>query len=286
MKTLSPILCALSLCIVLIAPYARAQYIPLPTDVQPGASDANVKLPDFDVVSVRENKGDSHMMRWMYTPDGINITNLSVKNLVASAYNIRQYLISGGPSWVDSTAFDVQAKVADADVALFKKLPPTQRGLMLRKLLIERFHLAAHIETKTLPVYDLVVASGGPKFKAAAPDPPLSSDADPSDKPKPRGMITMGRGMTKMDDVPITALTNQLGYALDRPVIDKTGLTGKYDLSLKWRPDNQPPSDKGSDDELPGLFTALQEQLGLKLEPSKGPVDTLIIDHVEMPTEN
>ena len=96
----------------------------------------------------------------------------------------------------------------------------------------------------------------------------------------------MGSGFVKLEDMPLSALADQLGYTLDHPVIDKTGLTGKYDLSLKWRPDNQPPSDNGSGDELPGLFTAVQEQLGLKLESSKGPVPTLVIDHIEMPTEN
>jgi uncharacterized protein (TIGR03435 family) len=235
---------------------------------------------------VRENKGDSGMMRWMYTSDGINITNLSIKNLIASAYDIRQYLISGGPSWVDSTGFDVQAKVAAEDVPLFKKLSPAQRGFMLRKLLTERFHLAVHTETKTLPVYDLVVANGGPKLTASAPVPPPPPDADPSDRPKPRSWMSMGNGMLKLENMPLSSLANQLGYSLDHPVIDKTGLTGKYDLSLKWRPDNQPPSDNSSDDQAPGLFTALQEQLGLKLESSKGPVATLVIDHVEMPTEN
>jgi uncharacterized protein (TIGR03435 family) len=270
----------------LAAPSARAQYMPLPIDVQPTRDAANVKLPEFDVVSVRENKGDSGMSRWMYTPDGIDITNFSIKDLIASAYEIKRYLISGGPSWVDSAGFDVQAKVAAEDVAVFKNLPATQRGLMLRKLLIERFHLAVHIESKTLPVYNLVVAGGGPKLTVAAPDPPPAPDADPSDKPKPRSWISMGNGMVKLENMPLSGLVNQLGYSLDHPVIDKTGLTGKYDLSLKWRPDNQPPSDNSSADELPGLFTALQEQLGLKLEPSKGPVDTLIIDHVEMPTAN
>ncbi len=286
MKRLSPVLCALSFCIVISAAAARAQYMPLPTDVQPGAADANVKLPEFDVVSVCENKSDSGMMRWMYTPDGISITNLSIKNLIASAYNIKPYLISGGPSWVNSTGFDVQAKVAAEDVPLFKKLPATQRGLMLRKLLTERFHLAVHIENKTLPVYNLEVASSGPKLTATAPDPPPSPDVDPSDKPKMRGRITMGSGFVKLEDMPVSGLVNQLGYALDRPVIDKTGLTGKYDFSLKWKPDNQPASDSGSGEDLPDIFTAVQEQLGLKLEPSKGPVDTLVIDHVEMPSAN
>lgn len=286
MKRRVPVLCVLSLCMALAPSCARAQFMPLPTDVQPPGATANVKLPDFDVVSVRENKGDGHMMSWRSTDDGIDIQNLSIKNVIASAYDIKQFLISGGPSWVNSTGFDVQARVAAEDVPVFKKLSAAQRGFMLRKLLAERFHLVVHVETKTLPVYDLVVAGGGPKVKASAPDPPPDPDADPTAKPKPRGWISMGSGMVKLNDMPLSGLANELGYSLDHPVIDKTGLTGKYDLSLKWRPDNQPASDGNSGDDLPGLFTALQEQLGLKLEPSKGPVDTLVVDHVEKPTAN
>lgn len=286
MKRLSPVLCVLSFCMVLSAAAAPAKSMPLPTDVQPGAADTNVKLPEFDVVSVRQNKSDSRMMRWMYTPDGINVENLTLKNLIASAYDIRPYLISGGPSWINSTGFDIQAKVAASDVTIFKDLNATQRGLMLRKLLIERFHLAVHIQTKTLPVYDLVVVSAGSKLTASAPDPAPSPDADPTDKPKMRGRIMMGSGLVKLEHMPLSALANQLGYTLDRPVMDKTGLTGKYDLSLKWRPDNQPASDSGSGEDLPDIFTALQEQLGLKLEASKAPVQTLVIDHVELPSAN
>jgi uncharacterized protein (TIGR03435 family) len=260
--------------------------MPLPTAVLSESKDADVKLPEFDVASVKENKNDSHIMRWMYTADGIRITNLSLSNLIADAYNIRQYLISGGPSWVNSAGFDLDAKVDATDVETYKKLSPAQHRLMLQKLLADRFHLAAHIETKTLPVYDLVVAGSGSRLKASAPDPPPPADANPSDPPKPKGMIRMGAGRLELQDMPLGAFIEQLGYAVNRTVINKTGLTGKYDLSLKWTPDDQEPADSSPDNQAPHLFTALQEQLGLKLEPSKGPVDTLVIDHVEMPTEN
>ena len=286
MKRLSAKLRILSLVIVLAAPFAQAQSI-LPTAIQPEGKDADVKLPDFDVASVKQNKGESGMMGWRYTSDGISLMNLSLANVIASAYGIQQYLISGGPSWINSTGFDLDAKVAAPDVETFKKLSPAQRRLMLQKLLADRFHLAVHTETKTLPVYDLVVAaSGGPKFKAAAPDPPPPADADPSDPPKPRGMLSFGPGMLNLQDMPFSSFVTQLSAAVNRTVIDKTGLTGKYDISLKWTPDNQPPSDKSSDEQVPGLFTALQEQLGLKLDSAKGPVQTLVIDHVEMPSAN
>lgn len=283
MKPLS--CCAIFLSLVLAAPLAQAQSI-LPTAVRPDSKDADVKLPDFDVASVKQNKSDSNNMSWGYTSDGISIMNLSLANVIASAYGIQPYLISGGPSWINSTGFDLDAKVAAPDVETFKKLSPAQHRLMLQKLLADRFHLAVHNETKTLPVYDLVVASEGPKFKAAAPDPPPPADADPSDPSKQRAMLSFGSGMLKLQDMPFSSFVTQLSSAVNRTVIDKTSLTGKYDISLKWTPDNQPPSDKSSDEQVPGLFTAVKEQLGLKLESAKGPVDTLVIDHVEMPTAN
>lgn len=273
--------------IFLAASFARAQNIPLPSVVISETKDADVKLPDFDVTSVKQNKGESSMMRWQYTADGISLMNLSLTNIVASAYNVKQYLISGGPSWINSTSFDVDAKVAPDDVASFKKLSPSQRRLMLQKLLADRFHLAVHFETKPLPVYDLVIAQDGPKFKAAAPDPPPPPDADPANPPKPKGMLRMGPGMVNFQDMPMSAFVAQLGYAVGREVIDKTALTGKYDLELRWTPDNSPAtSETEKADAPPNIFTALQEQLGLKLEASKGPVQTLVIDHVEMPSAN
>jgi len=286
-KLLSPALYALFLPVVFVPAIVRAQNIPLLSAVQSEGKKADVKLPDFDVASIRQNKGEGHMMRWVYTPDGISITNLSLANIITSAYDVKKYLISGGPSWTDSIGFDLDAKVAASDVETFKKLSPAQRRLMLQKLLAERFHLAAHIETKTLPVYDLVIANGGSKLKVSAPDPPPPADTNPSDAPpKPRGMMRMRPGGLELEDLPLSSLVTQLSYAVNRTVIDKTGLTGKYDLSLKWTPDDQDPADASSDNQAPHLFTALQEQLGLKLEPSKGPVDTLVIDHVEMPTAN
>ena len=275
--------------LILAASLTHAQNIPLPSAVLSETKDAYVKLPDFDIASVKQNKSDSGMRRWMYTPDGIHITNLSFINVIGNAYNVKERDISGAPSWVDNTSFDLDAKVAASDVETFKKLSPAQRRLMLQKLLAERFNLAVHFETKTLPVYDLVIAPGGPKFKPAAPDPPPPADTNPSDPPaKPRGMLRMGPGMLNLRDMPISSIVGQLSYAAGRDVIDKTGLTGKYDIELKWTPDNGPGSEaeKSDQDAPPGIFTALQEQLGLKLESAKGPIQTLIIDRVEMPSSN
>jgi uncharacterized protein (TIGR03435 family) len=156
---------------------------------------------------------------------------------------------------------------------------------MIVALLKDRFHLLAHIEIKTLPVYDLVIAKGGSKLKEDAV--PLSNSTDPGKTPfnlKPGSFMISDSQMTGVA-IPVSMLASNLTFQVERNVIDKTGLTGRYDINLKWTPAEQEGKTENSAD-APDLFTALQEQLGLKLEPSKGPVDTLVVDHVEMPTAN
>ena len=139
-------------------------------------------------------------MSWRYTADGISTINLSLANLYRGRlqHQAVPHLLAA-PRALCSAGFDLDAKVDADDVETFKKLSPTQRRLMLQRLLADRFHLAVHIETKTLPVYDLVVASGGSKLKLAAPDPPPPSDANPSEPPpKPRGMMRMGLGTLEL----------------------------------------------------------------------------------------
>jgi uncharacterized protein (TIGR03435 family) len=254
-------------------------------------SGVGAKIPAFDVASIHQRKdlSGSMMMRW--TPDGsYRGVNITLTSLFASAYDIKMDLISGAPSWVENTHFDVEAKVAPEDAEAVKKLTQDQRRAMLRSLLEDRFHLKAHVETKTLPVYELVVAKGGSKLTPAAPDPPPSPDAKPDDPPKNRGRMMMSSNTFEGTDIPINSFVANLAYIVSRTVIDKTGLTGKYDMKLKWTPEDQVMSAGSSSgantDSGPSIFTALEEQLGLRLVSSKGPVDTLVIDHVEMPTEN
>jgi len=222
------------------------------------------------------------MVRVQTTDAAFTATNVSLSSLVSMAYDIRQNLISGLPGWAD-TRFDISAKISDPDIAALKKLPREQRHAMLAVLLADRFHLKAHIETKTLPVYDLVLAKGGSRLKEN-----IALPSDSADQPKTpfglkRGSMMIDESQMTAVGVAISNLTQNLALRVERNVIDKTGLTGRYDFTLKWRPDDKPAAD---DNNNPDLFSALQEQLGLKLEPSKGPVDTLVIDHVEMPTEN
>ena len=269
-----------------------------PGEVAPVDVAADVKVPVFDVVSVKPNKSDNGRMRIMFNPDGYSATNVSLKQLIQMAYGIRQDLISGGPGWVESAGYDFDAKVAGPDVDALKKLSPEQRRSMLQPALADRFKLKVHTETKQLPVYELVVAKGGSKLKEASPGDTYANGIKGPDGTSRAGMMRFGPGQLTAQAVPMTSLANMLSQQLQRTVLDKTGLTGKYDLELSWTPDQgSDPMFKGPegspqrgdgapDSSGPSIFTALQEQLGLKLQSAKGPVETLVIDHVEMPSEN
>ena len=269
-------------------PLAQAQQgMPIPTDTSAKTADADVKLREYDVASVKENKSGDRMMRIMNKPDGFECTNIPMKTLIANAYGIRQDLISGGPGWTNSTGFDVEAKVAGSDMETFKKLSPRQRNALLQALLADRFKLKLHHETKELPMYDMVVAKGGLRLKALAPVEPSADAAKNPDAAKSHGMMSMGPGMFKGQGLPMTDVANELSYVLEHTVVDKTGLTGDYDFDLKWTPEDAgPPNADASAGSGASIFTAVQEQLGLKLQSTKGPTDTLVIDHAELPSQN
>jgi uncharacterized protein (TIGR03435 family) len=248
--------------------------------------DPNVKMPAFDVVSVKPNKLGSGNMSWMTKPDGYACVNISLKTLIASAYGVRQDLVSGGPGWVESQGFDVDAKVAGEDVEALKKLTGPQRNSMLQPLLADRFKLKVHTETKILPTYDLVVAKGGPKL-TEVPAADLADDGKDPEHSKHPYMMEVGPGTFKGQAMSLQFIANHLSFVLEKTVTDKTGLKGKYDIELKWTPEGpKAAGDDGSSDSTTSIFTAVQEQLGLKLVPAKGPVETLVIDRVELPTQN
>jgi uncharacterized protein (TIGR03435 family) len=242
------------------------------------AQQAATPLPEYDAAVIKVNKtlsGDSGTD----TDDAtFQATNVSMKRLISRAFGIRESQIFGVPAWADSMRWDVNAKVTDPDMKVMKNLSREQRQKMLAALLVERFHLQTHIEVKTLPVYELVVAKSGSKLETSKPVPTDTGGGD---------MTTNDTDM-KATKVPLSALAVGLSAKLDRTVIDKTGLTGRYDFHLQWTPDNvaNNAANNGAADAPPTIFTAIEEQLGLKLQPAKGPAQTLVIDHVEQPTEN
>jgi uncharacterized protein (TIGR03435 family) len=264
-----PRLVSLPLFLAIALPLARAQ-----TAATPPAATAETKQPAYDVFTVKLNKSGSGSSGSDSGGDTFTATNITMKQLLGQAFDIRQELIFGVPSTIDSARFDIQAKVVDPDLDAIHKLNGKQQGAMLLPLLVECFHLETHTEIKALPVYELIVVPGGPKFKLAA------SDAHGS------GTHVNGRN----DHTDITAnnlsmmlFADILSRQVQRTVIDKTGLAGSYDLTLQFSREDNRDADV---DSAPSIFTALPEQLGLKLQPAKGPVETLVVDHVEMPSEN
>jgi uncharacterized protein (TIGR03435 family) len=238
---------------------------------------AQTVLPVYDVVTIKLNNTLSGSMRWDDDPGIIRATNITLKMLLENAFDVRQDLISGLPGWAQSVHYDLIAKASDADPVVLKALTRKQNRQMLQQLLKDRFNLRTHIEVKTLPVFDMELAGGGIRFKPFTPRDEQDTGGDMNMNGQNHNMTMTGRG------VAMSELAYALSSTVQRTVIDKTGLTGKYDLQLKWLRDDAP---AGGDDAAPTIYTALQEQLGLKLVSSKGPVDTLVIDSISLPTEN
>ncbi len=276
----------------------------------------------FEVASIKpNNSGDGRVMMQMQ-PGQFRATNVTLRLLIRNAYQLQDSQITGGPSWIASDHFDLIAKMPDG----FQQTPgpppaaggpPTPVQQMMRALLAERFKLATHNETKDSPIYALVVARSdgklGPQLKKSDTDCAAVLAAargrGPGAMPPPPGGpggrggdnfpcgIRIGPGALTMGGTPLTNFAQSLGMFAGRIVLDRTGLTGAYDVNLTWTPDqmprpagggDQPPLINGAavDPNGPSLFTAVQEQLGLKLDSQRGPVETLVIDHAEKPVEN
>ena len=224
-------------------------------------------------------------------PDGVRLSNLPVQDLIVQAYGlVLTDQIVGLPNWANSERFDIEAKVASGDVAAFRKLTLDQVRSMGRPILADRFKFAGHEEKRVLPLYTLVVAKDGSKLTPST----LSSE----DRDARTGLIGMGHAATANGAAPgmneLTArgvtmdrLASTLSQqGLSRVVLDNTGLTGRYDFKLTWAPENVAADPNSTDTSGPSIFTAVSEQLGLKLEPQKGPVPVLVIDHIEAPSLN
>ena len=230
-------------------------------------------LAPYDVSSVKQNiSGDGSFGMGIHD-DVFTATNVPLKNILEFAYDVKEDQISGLYGPVSSAHFDIEAKIVPPDGGKPPKLTDTQLAAMLIPLLADRFQFRAHLVTKTLPVYELVVQRGGPRFKLTQTDTTNSSiNMSWSNNDK----VLTAKGASMSD------LAQALSDDVHRQVNDKTGLAGGADITLKWTSDEA--ADQGGT--VVSIFTAVEEQLGLKLQPSKGPVDTLVIDHAEMPSAN
>jgi uncharacterized protein (TIGR03435 family) len=239
---------------------------------------AAAAAPQFDVAAIHPHDPAPHERSHIISENGRFTTiNVDLKSIIQWAYDLPESRIVGGPSWLGSARWDIEAKAEnalDTQKTYDSDAARQQKRRMVQSLLADRFHLAAHYETRELPIYELVVAKGGPMF--------LDTKAEGSKFDRWNGRIELQGG----DDT-VAVLAEQLAEVLGRVVVDKTGIQGRYKIALKWTPDDRAPSSGSSaDDSGPSIFTALEEQLGLKLESGKGSVQVLAIDRAGMPTAN
>lgn len=246
--------------------------------------------PQFEVASIKPDHSEDAGTMMEFPLGGFRVVNITPKSLIQYAYNLKEFQISGGPGWADSKTFDIHAKLEDADIQALQQLSPEQRAeqirLRVQALLADRFKLKVTHTAREGQVYALVVAKGGCKMESA--------------ETKDYSGTSMGLGRMTGGAIPVATLADMLSQELGRPVEDHTGLTGKYNFKLRWAPDlnaeaitearagnpTRTSNSAAGDTSLPSLFTAIQEQLGLKLELMKAPIEIIVIDHIEPPTEN
>jgi uncharacterized protein (TIGR03435 family) len=239
----------------------------------------------FDVVSIKLNKSGDHNGSSSIRPNGISMTNMPLATFISMGFFRSQVI--GAPEWLHDDRYDFEAKVAESDLAAYHHASPSERNRMLLAAFEDRLKLKEHQETRELPVFSLVLAKNGSKLKE-------NTSVDSEERPSPSqgryeggGLFWIPRGSSGENQLigqgaSTARLAMRLSYmaGIDRLVVDKTGLTGKYDFSLEWAFPN------ATDSSAPSITTAIQEQLGLKLESTKAPVEVLVIDHIERPTEN
>jgi len=259
----------------------------------------------FEVASVKVNASGDGSRRGIGMPPGgrLMLTDVPLRTVLRFAFDVQDVQIAGGPSWLNTEFFDIEAKAPSDQIGAGGQVPPAALKAMLRGLLADRFKLSTRRETRQLPIYALVVARNdgrlGPRLQPAAVDCDAldrngqsPAPAKPGAPPPCGGLLQFGHLMLR--GWSMTRLATNLSTWAERLVVDRTNLHGGYDLNLEWSPDQRPQFDAlggparrieiPADRTGPSLFTALEEQLGLKLEATTGPADVLVIDHVEKPS--
>lgn len=241
------------------------------------------ELPQFDVMSVKPHKGGDDIMMMHWGEADYKAVNMTLKNMISNVYGVKAWLVFGLPSWAESSHWDIDAKVSTPDMSVMKKLTPEQRRVMIGGILKDRFGLVVHQEDKVQPVFVMTVLPTGSKLKASAPAP-----ENPEPGKLTSGMWRIGRGTMTASRMKMPTLAESLSYQVGRTIVDKTGLTGEYDMGLKWTPEERAnaTTDNGTGDTPPAIFEALKEQLGLKLTADKAPVPTVVVDKITQPEEN
>jgi uncharacterized protein (TIGR03435 family) len=260
-------LCSLCAAVLLTSAALRCFAGQATETVQPMAKEAH---PSFEVATIKVSDPADQKHRFEIHGHRIILENQTVQTMIEMSYGVHARQIANAPSWAESQRFDVEGLPdveGQPNVAQFQE--------MVRKLLEERFALKFHTDKREMPRYVLTVAKDGPKMEP--------TKSAPDALPNERGTGDSTSRTLQMENVSMGEVAHNLQGALDRPVVDETGLKGKYDFTLRWLREDAPVA-ADSDSNLPPLFTALQEQLGLKVEPSKGDVEMMVIDHVTQPS--
>ena len=261
-----------------------------------GQDESRANVGAFAVASIKPvpSTGVDLPVRILFSPDSFVAENVSLQTLLREVYGVEGDQISGAPDWVNSDKFTVQTKLGPQAAAELQNLSPEQHkrqvDAMLQALLADRFKLAMHREPKVLPVYALVLAKSGPKLQ---PSQTADSYANRPDGKQWKGLMAVKDGQVAAQGLPMADLAQALSRRLGRQVIDQTGLKGNYDFTLRWPAaesqaaskgaEGQPGTESAPDANNPSVLTALQEQLGLELQPQNRSMDLLVIDHVEKP---
>jgi uncharacterized protein (TIGR03435 family) len=246
--------------------------------------------PRFDVASVKVNQANDGIVFNQAQKGRYTLVGYTLAALIQSAYRVQEFQIIGGPEWISTERFNVEATYPENPAG-----GPTQTDLMLRTLLAERFKLTLHNERRERPVYALVLARAdrrlGSQLQKSATDCATAKGLDSCGSSVGPGFIRL-RSRTMAQFAESLSRLTMTGSSLNRLIVDKTGLEGQYNLTLKFTPENIPPPGATPagfapvDPNGPSIFTALQEQLGLKLDSQRAPVDVLVVDRAEQPTGN
>jgi len=252
----------------------------------------------FDVVSIKPYAKNVQMIRVTMPPDGISVEGMPMHMILREAFAVTNEQLQGEPGWASTERYELEAKVAPEDLVRLKQVNRNDRWAMLLPVLEDRCKLKFHHETREMTVYSLVIAKGGIKMQPAqtqtsAPPLPAPGSGPLPPPPPPPPPSNSGEIFFNAPSATLPSFAHLLSGTLGVPVIDKTGLTEKYNCSLHFEPDenvraNMPPPPGGPPPESdgPSIFTAVQEQLGLKLMAEKEAVDVVVIDHIEQPSAN
>jgi uncharacterized protein (TIGR03435 family) len=241
---------------------------------------AAAQTVSFDVASVKPNTSGDARISAGVTPGGYAATNATLRLLVMSAFGVRRDQVIGGPAWMDADRFDIAARAPEGAA-------PASMPLRLRELLRERFNLLAHVESRDAAIYALARARpAGPLSPNLKPSALACTPGAPGNPCRLSGTIGAVSGSLTATGQTMPDFAGYLGRNVDRPVVDRTGLPGRFDFEMAWTADDTrglTTDDVSRQNDRGILFTALIEQLGLRLEASRGPVEFLVIDRVERP---